>query len=257
MAFRAAARGNQNQTTALNNVQVVIPATAVAGDVAVCVISCSSNPTMASPPTGWDLDVGPVGDASNTFRGFLLTADVTSGGANDPGATITFPISFTSRIVATMLVFSGRTRTGRLFASTVEVSGTTHVIPSLASVPAGSDLVGGTARRRGGAVGTITASAGWTEPTNGDVQTNFAGGGTTVQAWAQGAYIANSGGGSVGTWNWTGSVASTGVTFALALPPAPAGGIDRLRIGDAAPSSIFIGDSTVAKVYAGDTQVWP
>lgn len=256
MAFRGAARGNQLQNAALNNVQLTIPATAQAGDVAAVIISCSSNPTMPTPPTGWDLDIGPVGDASNTFRAFLLTADVAASGTNSPGSTVTFTISFTSRIVGTILVFSGRTRTGRQFASTVEVAGTTHVIPSLTGVPAGSDLVGATARRRGGAVGTITAT-GWTEPTDADVWTNFAGGGTTVQAWAQGAYIANSAGGSVGTWNWTGSVSSTGVTFLLSLPPAPAGGLDRLRIGDAIPSAIRIGDSVVSKVYVGDTQVWP
>lgn len=257
MAFRAAARGNHLQTAALNNVQLTIPATAQAGDVAVVIIATSSNPTMPSVPTGWDLDIGPVGDGSNTFRGFLLTADVAASGTNSPGSSVTFTISFTARIVATMLVFSGRTRTGRQFASTVETNDTAHVIPTLTGVPAGADLVGATTRRRGGAVGTITASGGYIEPTNGDVWTNFAGGGTTVQAWAQGAYIENSGGGSVGGESWTGSVSSTGVTFLLALPAAPAGGLNRLRIADAIPSAIRAGDSTVSKVYVGDTQVWP
>jgi hypothetical protein len=217
VAFRAAARAGQAQSVQVASLACTIPATAVAGDVAIAIISTSSNPTMASPPTGWNIDSALTGDGTNTFRGSLLSADITASGANAPGASVTFTISFAARFVITMLVFSGRTRTGMQVA-TPTVQGTTttaHTLPTLTGVPAGADLVGATTRRRADVAGTITAT-GYTAPTNGDVSTTY--GAAVVNTWAQGAYIANSAGGSVGGNAWTGSVSSVGVVYLLSLP---------------------------------------
>lgn len=211
-AFVAAAVGGNGQSAAVTNVNITIPATAAAGNVAVLTVETSFASATVVTPTGWTKQSGPDATTTTAFS-YFFTKTLVSG---DVGAVLNVSQgSSSSRLLASMRVYSGVTETGLVFAANVnEASTSSPALPSLASVPAGAALDGCFTRRRGGTPATtVTVPSGYTAA--GAAATNF---GAVPEISVQGCYKIATSAGTYGGETGSGSSASIGTNYLVALP---------------------------------------
>lgn len=214
VAYRASATGNSGQTATGTSVPIIIPATAVAGDVASVVLVSTGGTATVTTPTGWTLVSGPDRSGTNVSA-WLYEKTIASG---EPGSTVTFTLSTTVWTNAVMDVFFGATLTGRLFGALIETTSNAFAtLPTVASVPAGSAVSGLYARRS-----AASTTPDVTPPANykGTVRAASANTGTNNVS-TEGSYQIATTAGSYGGETATVNQNSLGINYLIVFPPAP------------------------------------
>lgn len=252
-AFRANALGNDGITANTTTCAVTIPAGAAVGDVALVVLeNNASATTITTAPSGWTLKSGP--DDNTASNSWLYSKTIASG---EPGSTVTWTFSATTRPVATMTVFSGATETGMTVATpntdTTSVSSLT--VPTIASVPAGAAVVALFGRNRTATSGTpadVTVASPYSQGGTDRAASAFAAGtnASTEVAYQLAASAGSYGGESLSITGGT----SRGTTYLVSLPatggPATVTGVTAVtRV------SAQAGTGTAAATVTGATPV--
>lgn len=219
-AFVANAKGAFDGATsgAPSSTSITIPAGAAIGDVALAVVQVTNTVTVSAAPSGWTLQSGPITDGTDNT--WLYSKTLVSG---DPGTSVTWTFSSTTRPIIEMTVFTGVIDTGIQVATpnTDSSATSTLTVPTLASVPAGAAVVALFGRARSGTSGTpadVTVTSPYSQGANERASTAFSAGRNSC---AEVAYQIAASAGSYGgeSLSITGGT-SIGTTFLVALPLA-------------------------------------
>lgn len=212
-AFRASAQFGNGQTATTATNAIVIPSGCAIGDYCMISVDGGNDTATMTTPTGWTVLSGP--DTNSTLqRSYLFGKTLASG---EPGSTLTLTNSAATRLISTLLAFSGVTATGIIVATpNIAASSTAPTLPTATGVAANSAIAAFMNHRLGQtSAPTLGLPAGYTS------------GSSAASAYAALPNVAALNGykiittaGSYGGEAASSSPASTGVEYLVALAPA-------------------------------------
>lgn len=223
--LRANALGNNGASSSWTT-SITIPATAATDgtDYAVAAFALdtgtNSHASVDSAPAGWDLLAGPSSiSGAPLLRAYLYGKTIEPG---EPGTTVnwTWTGNTTPGSPGHMSVYRNVTETGMLVATpTVDsTSGTSIVLPSQASVPAGALVHAHFVLNHGSTIPDVTTPTGYTAGSSPRVVSD----GIFAFASVEHAYKVVGTAGTYGGETATINVSARGIAYLVVLPDADA-----------------------------------
>lgn len=254
VAYRADVVAGDASTATTTSLAFTIPASAVAGDVALVGLSLNTSTPTVTTPSGWTLQSGPD-VASTNATGYIFSKTLVSG---DVSSTVTFTISAATKASGELSIISGGTSTGIILSKTVSAGAvSTATVPTVAGVPAGAEIVVFLTWRGAATPGPdCSTPAGYTSGSRAATTVS-----TGAQTSIETVYKTVASAGTYGGESFTIDQASQGTTYTIAVPAVARTGKMNYWTGTAwvaHPVKVWNGSAWVihpAKVWNGSAWI--